>query len=86
MMQSSRRNFGVIVTLTAAEGKNTAELHEDLSAVDQIRGKLSSDNLKGTACSPVKILSEQIKTTSILRDLLTEDFNKIVINDRNVYQ
>ena len=34
---------------------------------------------------PAKMLSEQTKTTSILRDLLNEDFNKIVINDKNIF-
>jgi len=76
------KNFGVIVR-TAAEGKNTAELHEDLSQLIET-WKSIQRNLKG-ASAPAKILSEQDKTTSILRDLLTEDFNKIVINDRNVY-
>ena len=76
------RNFGVIVR-TAAEGKNTAELHEDLSQLIET-WKAIQQNLKG-ATAPAKILSEQDKTTSILRDLLTEDFNRIVINDRNVY-
>ena len=75
-------NFGVIVR-TAAEGKNSAELHEDLSQLIAT-WKTIQQNLKG-ASAPAKILSEQDKTTSILRDLLTEDFNKIVINDRNVY-
>jgi ribonuclease G len=75
-------NFGVIVR-TAAEGKNTAELHEDLSQLIET-WKNIQQNLKG-AVAPAKILSEQDKTTSILRDLLTEDFNSIVINDRNVY-
>lgn len=76
------KNFGVIVR-TAAEGKNTAELHEDLSQLI-ITWKTIQQNLKG-ASAPAKILSEQDKTTSILRDLLTEDFNRIIINDRNVY-
>src|SRR6202008_4186712 len=76
------KNFGVIVR-TAAEGKNTAELHEDLSALVQM-WKSIQHNLKGSA-APAKILSEQTKTTSILRDLLNEDFNKIVVNDRNIY-
>ncbi len=76
------KNFGVIVR-TAAEGKNSAELHEDLSQLIET-WKTIEQNLKG-ASAPAKILSEQDKTTSILRDLLTEDFNKIVINDRNVY-
>lgn len=76
------KNFGVIVR-TAAEGKNSAELHEDLSQLIAA-WKSIQQNLKG-ASAPVKILSEQDKTTSILRDLLTEDFNKIIINDKNVF-
>src|SRR5258706_14950792 len=76
------KNFGVIVR-TAAEGKNTAELHEDLSMLTEMWKTIQS-NLKG-AVSPAKILSEQTKTTSILRDLLNEDFNKIVVNDRTIF-
>src|SRR5687767_5733790 len=76
------KNFGVIVR-TAAEGKKTAELHEDLSAL-VATWKIIQTNLKG-GVAPAKILSEQTKTTSILRDLLNEDFNKIVVNDRNIY-
>jgi len=76
------KNFGVIVR-TAAEGKNTAELHEDLSALVNT-WKTIQHNLKG-AVAPAKILSEQTKTTSILRDLLNADFNKIVVNDKNIY-
>ena len=76
------KNFGVIVR-TAAEGKNTAELHEDLSELTAM-WKSIQDNLKG-AVPPTKILSEQTKTASILRDLLNEDFNKIITNDKNIY-
>ena len=77
-----QKNFGVIVR-TAAEGKNTAELHEDLSELldtwHTIQKNLSS------SVAPAKILSEQTKTTSILRDLLNEDFNRIVINDKSLF-
>jgi ribonuclease G len=76
------KNFGVIVR-TAAEGKNTAELHEDLTEL-VATWKTIQRNLKGSV-APAKILSEQTKTTSMLRDLLNEDFNKIVVNDRNIY-
>ncbi len=76
------KNFGVIVR-TAAEGKNTAELHEDLTALVNT-WKAIQKNLKN-AVAPSKILSEQTKTTSMLRDLLTEDFNKIVVNDQNIF-
>jgi ribonuclease G len=77
------KNFGVIVR-TAAEGKKTAELHEDLASLEET-WKLIQKNLKN-ATAPSRILSEQTKTTSILRDLLNEDFNKIVVNDRTIYQ
>lgn len=77
-----QKNFGVIVR-TAAEGKNTAELHEDLSEL-VATWKSIQKNLKG-AVPPAKILSEQTKTTSILRDLLNEDFNKVIINDKAIY-
>ncbi len=77
-----QKNFGVIVR-TAAEGKNTAELHEDLTALIDT-WKTIQKNLKGSV-APAKILSEQTKATSMLRDLLSEDFNKIVVNDPNIY-
>lgn len=77
-----QKNFGVIVR-TAAEGKNTAELHEDLSELVDTWTAIQK-NLRG-AVAPAKILSEQTKTTSILRDLLNEDFNKIVTNDKGIY-
>ncbi len=76
------KNFGVIVR-TAAEGKNTAELHEDLLSLVET-WKLIQNNLKN-AVAPAKVLSEQTKTTSILRDLLNEDFNRIVVNDMGIY-
>jgi ribonuclease G len=76
------KNFGVIVR-TAAEGKNTAELHEDLSELVET-WKTIQTNLKNSV-APAKILSEQTKTTSILRDLLNADFNRVVVNDRNIF-
>lgn len=76
------KNFGVIVR-TAAEGKNTAELHEDLSMLVET-WKIIQNNLKASV-APAKILSEQTKTTSMLRDLLNESFNKIVVNDKNIF-
>src|SRR5829696_2949351 len=76
------KNFGVIVR-TAAEGKNTAELHEDLSDLTAMWESIQK-NLRG-AVAPTKILSEQTKTTSILRDLLNEDFNRIVTNDKGIF-
>lgn len=76
------QNFGVIVR-TAAEGKKVAELHEDL---EMLLGKWKSI-LKETktADAPKKVLSEMNKTSSILRDLLNESFNNIVVNDKALY-
>ena len=76
------KNFGVIVR-TAAEGKQTAELHEDLLSLVQ-SWKSIQLNLKN-AVAPTKILSEQGKTNSMLRDLLTEEFNRIVVNDKTIF-
>jgi ribonuclease G len=75
------KNFGVIVR-TAAEGKNTAELHADILDLAQMWQTIQQ-NLKG-AKAPRIILSEQDKTTSILRDLLSESFQRIVVNDKKL--
>ena len=76
------KNFGVIVR-TAAEGQSTTELHEDLLTLIE-NWKNIQNNLKGAA-SPTRIMSEESKTNSILRDLLSEDFNKIVVNDKKIF-
>ena len=76
------KNLGVIVR-TAAEGKHTAEMHEDLLSL-VATWKTIQTNLKG-AVPPAKILSEQGKAASILRDLLNDDFNRIVVNDKNIF-
>ena len=77
------KNFGVIVR-TAAEGKSTAELHQDMLSLVET-WKTIQANLKGAA-APVRILSEETKTTSILRDLLSADFNRIVVNDKSLHE
>ncbi len=76
------KNLGVIVR-TAAEGMKTADLHEDLLSLEAT-WKTIQRNLKG-AVPPQIILSEQGKTNSMLRDLLNEDFNKIVVNDKDIF-
>ena len=75
------KNFGVIVR-TAAEGKSTAELHKDIHDLEQMWQSIQH-NLKG-AKAPQMILSEKTKTTSILRDLLSESFQRIVVNDKKL--
>jgi ribonuclease G len=75
------KNFGVIVR-TAAEGKNTAELHTDILELANTWKSLQH-NLKG-AKAPQMVLSEQDKTTSILRDLLNDSFQRVVVNDKKL--
>ncbi|MBX2904707.1 MAG: Rne/Rng family ribonuclease [Taibaiella sp.] len=75
------KNFGVIVR-TAAEGKNTAELHTDLMELEKMWKNIQKD-LKG-AKAPQMIMSEQDKTTSILRDLLNDSFQRVVANDKTL--
>ncbi|MEO1515961.1 MAG: Rne/Rng family ribonuclease [Bacteroidota bacterium] len=76
------RNFGVIVR-TAAEGKRVADLHEELTLMlskwHEVYNQLSK------AKPPLKLLSELDKTSSILRDILTDSFNRIVVNDKELY-
>jgi len=75
------KNMGIIVR-TAAEGKNTAELHGDI--LDMVKAWTAVQEGLHNAKAPQKILGEQNKTTSILRDLLSADFGGIVANDKRV--
>lgn len=76
------KNFGLIVR-TAAEGKKVADLHEELrimlSKWEQVYNQLRK------AEPPMKLLSELDKASSILRDLLSNSFHKIVVNDKELY-
>lgn len=76
------RNFGIIVR-TAAEGKKVAQLHEEIRDLEQ-KWKRIHEQLKN-AKAPLKLLSELDKTSSMLRDVLTDDFNNIVVNDREMF-
>ncbi|MEL6867344.1 MAG: Rne/Rng family ribonuclease [Bacteroidota bacterium] len=77
------KNFGIIVR-TAAEGKRVADLHEELNLMMSKWEDVFSQ-LK-TVKPPAKLLSELDKTSSILRDILNDSFNRIVVNDRELYQ
>lgn len=76
------KNFGFIIR-TAAEGKKVADLHDEIT---NLVGKWEFifQELKKSA-KPGKLLSEIDKTQSLLRDLLNDSFNKIVINDQELY-
>ncbi|WP_236974226.1 Rne/Rng family ribonuclease [Membranihabitans maritimus] len=75
------KNFGVILR-TAASGKKAADLHEELDSLVK-KWKIMHTNLKGTRL-PGKVLSELDKTESLLRDLMTDDFTRIAVNDKEL--
>ncbi len=76
------KNFGLIVR-TAAEGKKVADLHEELGFMmakwEQVHNQLVK------AQPPMKLLSELDKASSILRDILNDSFNRIIVNDKELY-
>ena len=76
------KNFGFIIR-TAAEGKKVADLHDEINNLinkwKTITEHLSENNSTG------KVLSEVDKTKGLLRDLINESFNRIVINDKGLF-
>ncbi|CAH0999759.1 Ribonuclease G [Neolewinella maritima] len=76
-------NFGVIVR-TAAEGRGVGELLEEINTLMD-KWKTIVENAKG-ATPPAKLLSEVDKTTGLLRDLLTPDFTKVVVDDKDLFE
>ena len=74
------KNFGVIVR-TAAEGKKTAELHEEMMQMTAKWEKIYFQ-LK-QAKPPAKLLSELDKTSSILRDMLNNQFSRVIVDDKD---
>ena len=76
------KNFGVIVR-TAAEGKKVQDLHEELKLMMD-KWESIFNQLQGSQ-PPMKLLSELDKTSSILRDILNDSFNNIVVNDKEMY-
>ncbi len=76
-------NFGVIVR-TAAEGRDKEAIQRDIEKIHS-RWEAMSQNLS-SAKAPYKVLSEQNRTTSILRDMLSQGFDAIHVDDESVYQ
>ena len=77
------KNFGFIIR-TAAEGKKVADLHEEITNLTN-KWKDVVEQLKKNS-KPGKLLSEVDKTKGILRDLINDTFNKVVINDPELFQ
>ncbi len=76
-------NFGVIIR-TVAEGKSVADLDNDLkdlcSKWDSLKKKLPK------ALPPMKLVSELDKSSVILREMLTEDFANVYVNDTDLHE
>ncbi|WP_140938008.1 Rne/Rng family ribonuclease [Sphingobacterium lumbrici] len=76
-------NFGVIIR-TVSEGKGVDELQKDL--LDLIsKWELFTKRLK-TVEPPQKILGEMDRASTIVRDLLTDEFTHIYVNDPVIYE
>ncbi|MDP5171778.1 MAG: Rne/Rng family ribonuclease [Bacteroidia bacterium] len=77
------QNFGVIVR-TAATDKDAATLAKDIMGIVDRWTELTA--ALGHASPPKKVLSEQDRATSILRDMLTLGFDSITVDDQRTYQ
>ena len=76
------KNFGIIAR-TAAEGKSVAVLHEEMKSLVDKWNKMFEE-LKNSR-PPVKLLTEIDKASVLLRDILNDSFNKIIVNDDEIY-
>jgi ribonuclease G len=76
-------NLGVIIR-TVAENKKVADLDTDLKGlVEKWEAMMKSLRF---AKPPKRIVSELDRTSTILRDILSESFNSIILNDNVLYE
>jgi ribonuclease G len=76
-------NFGIIIR-TVADGKDVAALHNDLNHLydDWKKGIISLRKAKPRDV----VIGEINKTSSILRDVLSESFDSITIDDKEMFE
>lgn len=79
----SPKNFGVIVR-TAATGKDAATLAKDIMNIQDKWNELT--RALGKSRPPQKVLSEENRATSILRDMLSLGFDSIVVDDERTFR
>lgn len=76
-------NFGIIIR-TVAEGKSVADLDNDLkdllSKWENVIKKLPK------SLPPCRLVSEMDKSSVLLREMLTEEFNNIYVNNLDLYE
>ncbi len=73
------KNYGVIVR-TAAEGKKVAALDAELKELIN-RWEKALSGVRRDVKSPRLLLGEMNRTTTILRDILSTDFNSIIVDN-----
>lgn len=76
-------NFGVIIR-TVSEGKGVSELQKDLLELLNKWDKFSKRLHKADPAK--KVLGEMDRTSTILRDILTDEFTNIYVNDASIYE
>jgi ribonuclease G len=80
------KNFGVIIR-TVAEGKEDDDIRNDLKELIE-RWNYIFKRLKEIGNKEIlheKVMGEMDKSQSLLRDMLSDDFSNIVVNDVNIY-
>lgn len=77
------KNFGVIIR-TVAQNRKVADLDQDMSDL-MSKWETMHKNLKNAV--PVKrVLGEMNRTSTVLRDILTEEFTSIKVNDGALFE
>ncbi|MBN4082996.1 ribonuclease E/G, partial [bacterium AH-315-A23] len=79
------KGFGVIIR-TVAENKKVAELDKDIqNSLERWVVMCKKIRTVKSQQTPIKVLSELNRVSSILRDLFNDSFTKIVTNDEILY-
>ncbi len=76
-------NVGLIIR-TAAENATAAELDEELKHLYE-KWTALQQNLRD-ATPPKKMVSEEDQSVVVLRNMLSEEFNSIYVNDEHIYE
>ncbi len=82
IMSIRPKGFGVIIR-TVAANKKVAELDQDLNELVE-RWNLLAANLP-SAQPKEKVLGEIKRTSALLRDILNDSFNSIVVDNQTIY-
>lgn len=75
--------FGLIIR-TAAEGKKVEDLESDLNEL--VKRWCDMITEVRTAQAPSRVMGELSRTSSMVRDMLSQDFSNIIVDTMEVYQ